>query len=204
MLSLLKRLFSKPPAQPSAPAAAPSPKKETVWERPMINWNDRKAKVSKYFTVHEATFLPSWNTYHLPSEEEKANIVKMALAMDKVRDLLGPISVHIWIRPKKANTPSSFDPKAVKIAAADPKRAVKEKALAELDYNTFIGGAKQSPHIRGLGVDWHAQVTCDEARAKLLPKLEELGMCMEDLPGSNWVHTDILGPRGNTGRFFKP
>ncbi len=183
----LSKIF-KPAAKPvqAAPATPPPKNPDVMWERPtMINWLDPKAKISKYFTVHEALYLPTWKTYHVPSEEEKINILKTAVAMDAVREFLGtPISVHVWIRPTKANCPSS------------PHHGQ--------DYNAVVKGAKSSPHIKGLAVDWHSTGTCDEVRTKLKPELERLNICVEDLPKSVWVHMDIMPPRGGTRRFFLP
>jgi hypothetical protein len=151
-----------------------------------INWNDPKAKISKYFTVKEATLLPRWGICHQPTETEKAAILRLAAKMDRVREMLAvPISIHVWIRPKKVNCPGS--------------------ARHGQDYNFEVGGAKASAHTVGSGVDWDAKgMTCDRVREMLKSKLADLGLCMEDTPGSNWVHTDDFPPRGNTGRFFKP
>lgn len=172
--------------------------------KPVIDWKDPKAKISKYFTVKEALWLPSWGVMHDPSDDEKQNIIKTAQAMDGVRDLIGtPISVSVWIRPKKVNCPT-FDPKTIKIDEKDPRKDAKKKALAALDYNAFIGGASASAHIVGMAVDWTSKGTCDAIRAKMKPELDKLGVCVEDLPGSNWVHCDIKPPRGFGGRFFKP
>lgn len=170
-----------------------------------INWSDPNTKISKYFTVKEALTLPSWGIMHVPSEDEKKAIVETALAMDKVREFIGtPISVTVWIRPAKVNCPG-FDPSKIKISATDPKKTAKEAALKALNYNAFIGGASSSSHILGKAVDWVSGAqSCDSLRAKLLPKLAEFSLCMEDAPGSNWVHNDTMPPRGNTGRFFKP
>lgn len=153
--------------------------------QPAINWNDEKAKISRYFTVHEALWLPSWRVYHEPSEEEKDNILELAVKMDKVRDFLqAPISVHVWMRPDFLNAPGH--------------------SKHGQDYNAFVKGAPRSAHKLGKAVDWSVPgVSCDLVRSKLLPKLEEFGLCMEDLPGSNWVHADCMPPRKG-GRFFKP
>ena len=139
----------------------------------MIDWSDPKAKISKYFTVGEATWLPSWGKYHVPSEQECANILKLAQAMDKVREIVkSPIKVHVWIRPE--------------------------------GYNKQIGGAVNSAHITGEAVDWDCMQPCDETRTRLITYLGELGLRMEDLPGSTWVHLDIRPPGANGHRFFRP
>lgn len=137
-----------------------------------IDWSNPKAKISKYFTVGEALYIPQWKCYHIPSEAEKATITNHAANMDKVREILGvSCIVHCWIRPSALNCPTS------------PHHGE--------DYNALCKGAKASRHIFGDATDYHpVGMTCDEARAKLEPKLEELKMRMEKAPGTNWVHND--------------
>jgi hypothetical protein len=154
----------------------------------MINWNDPKCKISKYFTVHEATFLPSWRIYHLPSDEEKVEIVKLAKIMDKLREKLNkPFIVHVWMRPKKVN------------CAASPRHGQ--------DYNLFIGSkSTKSGHIFGQAVDFHVSGMsgvngCNLVRQEIMPLLEPLNLRMEDIQGG-WVHIDTK--EVSHKRFFKP
>ena len=154
----------------------------------MINWKDPKCKISKHFTVHEATFLPSWRIYHLPSDEEKEEILKLAKKMDIIRDMFGKaISVHVWMRPKSVNCESS--------------------SKHGKDYNVFIGSrSTKSGHIFGQAVDFHVDGFigvdgCNLARVEIEPKLEELDLRMEDIQGG-WIHLDTK-PVGHK-RFFKP
>lgn len=173
-----------PKKQQPEPKPIPEAPKPVQEKAPEINWLDPKAKISKYFTVKEALYLPSWQVMHIPSESEKANILKMAAKMDRVRELMNnfPISVHVWIRPV-LNQPGH------------PKHGQ--------DYNTFIKGAKNSAHKTGEAVDWSIKgEDCDKLRIALLIKLEELELRMEDLPGSNWIHLDCRPVVGK--RFFKP
>lgn len=148
-----------------------------------IDWSNPKSKISKYFTVKEALWLPSWGVMHMPSEEEKANILKHAVKMDLIREFLNaPINVHCWIRPVLNNPSSKYHGQ---------------------DYNAFVKGAKNSSHRVGLATDYSASgLNCDDVRAKLEPKLEEWGLRMENLSGSNWVHVDSA-PVIST-RYFKP
>lgn len=205
LINLILSLFSsKSTAQPT-PAPQEPPKTPIKDIKVEINWTDPKAKVSKYFTVKEVLYLPNWNTYHVPSEEEKANIIKMAEVMDKVREFINkPIKVHCWIRPNKANCPG-FDPFIIKLDPKAKDYITKKTALAVLDYNSFIGStAKRSPHIFGKAVDWSCGEDCNITRQKLMSKLEEFNMCMEDIPGQ-WIHLDIYEPAIHGGkRFFKP
>lgn len=137
-----------------------------------IDWSNPKAKISKHFTVGEALYLPKWDCYHIPSDDEKEAIVRHAANMDRVREELGvPCVVHCWIRPGSANCP--------------------ESSHHGEDYNALCGGAKASRHMKGDATDYHpVGMTCDEARSKLEPKLEEFDMRMEKAPGTNWVHND--------------
>ena len=153
----------------------------------MTDWNDPKSKISKYFSVHDATFLPSWQIHHTPSAEERVNILATAVKMDCVREFLGaPISVHVWIRPAAVNCPGD--------------------SRSGQDYNAFVKGAQKSTHLVGKAVDWsvvgkRSAAECAEIRTKLLSKLEEFGIRMEDING-NWIHVDT-GAVINK-RFFKP
>lgn len=159
--------------------------KNTAEVKNEIDWSDPKAPISKFFTVKEALYLPAWEAMHVPSEEEKREILKTAQKMDLIREYLEqPISVHCWIRPKCANVPKSkWDKK---------------------NYNAFVGGAPGSAHPEGKAVDWHAsKMTCAEIRQLLVPKLKDFDIRMEDVDG-NWVHIDTRQPAPRKSRFFKP
>ena len=154
----------------------------------MINWNNPRCKISKHFTVHEATFLPSWRVYHMPSDEEKVEIVELAKKIDKLRDKLNqPFIVHVWMRPKKVNCQNS------------PKHGK--------DYNVFIGSkSTKSGHIFGQAVDFHVSGSagpnsCNLVREKIKPELESLNLRMEDIQGG-WIHID--SKKVGHKRFFKP
>lgn len=143
-----------------------------------IKWTKANEKLSQYFTVGEAIFLPQWN--RLATEKDglgpaqQANLVMLMVAMDKVRAFVGkPIVVHCAFRP--------------------------------YSYNKLVGGAPKSAHIAAQAIDFHVVgLECDAVRKMLLPKLEEWGFRMEDLPGSTWVHLDMRPvPKGGT-RYFKP
>jgi len=153
-----------------------------------IDWNDPAEKVSEFFTVHEALWLPSWRVYHEPSTADQERIVTFATRMDAVREFLDtPIIVHVWTRPLEARVPGS--------------------KWDGHNYNAYIGSTStKSAHIPGGAMDWHASgyggpEKCREIRSRLIPNLEEFGLRMEDIHGG-WIHTDD-NPVG-INRFFKP
>lgn len=137
----------------------------------MIDWNDKNAKITENFTVHEATWLPSWGVYHNPTDQEKQNIIDIAQKMEQVREYLGnkSINVNCWIRPNNVNCDS-------------PRYWGK-------NYNKAIGGADLSAHILGKAVDFTvSSISCDEVRYLLQDQLEKLNLRMEKKPGSMWIH----------------
>lgn len=153
-----------------------------------VDWGDPEAYITTHFKVKEALQLQQWGILHKPSKEEKLEIVKMALKMERVRSLLGgwPLIITSWIRPTKADCKGS--------------------EYHGKNYNEQVGGAPASVHITGGAVDFVSSEFpgvegCNTVREALLPHLEELGIRMEDHKG-NWVHVDIAPVKYN--RFFKP
>lgn len=144
-----------------------------------INWSDKKAKISKYFTVAEATFLPRLGIYHTPNDQEKAYILDLAARMDKVRELLNkPITVNVWIRPTVIK-----DGKTV-------------------DYNALVGGAKNSSHKVGAACDVVVKgMAAQKVRDALKDHLEALGLYMED--DVSWCHFQSR-PTKSGKHIFKP
>jgi len=153
-----------------------------------VNWEDKNALIAPHFRVHEALWLPSWRIYHIASDEEKAEIVKIASAMELLRELFeAPINIHCWIRPLSVNAPNTD--------------------YHEKNYNRAIGShSKKSAHIFGRAVDFHitgrqGPEECAKARELILPHLEEWNVRMEEINGG-WIHIDNYPVRNN--RFFKP
>jgi zinc D-Ala-D-Ala carboxypeptidase len=142
-------------------------------EPPEIDWTNPEAKVSKFFTTAEVLWLPSWQVMHVPSEDEKNNILKQAAKMDLIREFLGtPIKIHSWIRPILNNPSSEHHGQ---------------------DYNAFVKGAKNSAHKIGLATDWDAGEKCIDTINKILfaKKLEEFNLRMENNgPDPSWIHID--------------
>lgn len=151
-----------------------------------IDWSDITAHISAHFCVGEATLLPSWGVHHIPSEQEKSDIVAFAARLDMVRDMLGrPLFIHCWIRPTSTNCQGS--------------------PYHGQNYNAHVGGAPKSGHILGRAADWDAGektgAACDALRAHLEPSLDSLGLRMENKPGP-WVHLDSMPV--TLRRFFIP
>jgi uncharacterized protein YcbK (DUF882 family) len=70
-------------------------------------------------------------------------------------------------------------------------------------YNTLIRGSKKSAHMTGDAIDFTVHdMSADEVRHRLIPKLIELDVRMEKLPGSSWVHIDHKPVKKK--RYFKP
>lgn len=148
----------------------------------MVNWDDPSSKISRFFRVHEALWLPQWRVHHIPTEVEKANLLLWAAKMDLVRLCIKrSIHIHCWLRPVLNNPKSFFHGK---------------------DYNSLIGSKPTSAHCVGLACDWSAQEDCDITRATLLPMLETWNIRMEDAPGSTWVHCDGKPVPPGGKRFF--
>ena len=151
----------------------------------IINWLDPKCHVSKFLTVGECTFLPSWGIYHIPSLVEQNNILFLANKIDTVRDFIGkPVNIHCFIRPKFVNCQNS--------------------QYNNKDYNAFVKGCLNSAHVLGCAVDLDFGVDCDIIRQKLLPMLEQWGLRMERNEGKNWIHLDCAPVKPGGNRFFKP
>ncbi len=166
---------------------------------------DLNTKISKYFKLKEALFLPSWGVYHTPTEQELFNIITFAKQLDLVREFIGlTVNVNVWIRPIKVNTKDAIIPIFSKDSIIRQKQEI---ALKNLNYNMFIGSiATKSAHILGRAVDFTFKGfttpdKCAVMRYKLIPKLEEWNLRMENIVG-NWIHLDNM-PVINK-RFFKP
>lgn len=151
-----------------------------------INWEDPRCKISKYFSVKDSCYLNSWGVLHKPSDQEKENILKMAIIMDKVRDSFNsPIVVSCWIRPILNNRKSKHHGQ---------------------DYNLAIHGALHSAHKDGRAVDFVIYgENSDKIRQMILDRglLEDLSIRLEDLPKANWIHLDCAWVEGKD-HFFKP
>ena len=209
LLTILQNIFQPKivvpiPTKPREPESKPVPPTPIEIESAKkIDWSNPASKISKYFTVKEATFLPSWGILHIPTDDEKAKILKVAEKMDAIREFLNePIQVHVWIRPEKANCPNSeWDGK-------DYNRYIYENQVWKNLTSAQKAEKKvpNSPHKTGDAVDWsiigkRTPEYCATIRSKLLSKLQELDIRMEDIEG-NWIHVDTRPVISR--RFFKP
>lgn len=166
------------PMAEEPPKPTPQQFKATPQSSAVINWEDPGCLVSKFFTVHEMIYLPTWkrmaNAQDGLNDEIKSNLVELGKKMDVVREYFGSsINVHVTYRPEA--------------------------------YNKAIGGALHSAHSEGKAMDFDIKgKTCDEVRKALVDNnlLDTWNMRCEDTPGSNWVHLDYRAPINK--RFFKP
>jgi putative chitinase len=93
-----------------APASVTQPKGKAAIEstpKPFdpknIDWSNPNCKISKYFTVMEATKGDPARIPH-PGSIEAQNILKLAVELDKLREAFGaPIGVTSWNRPPAIN-----------------------------------------------------------------------------------------------------
>jgi hypothetical protein len=178
LLDTIVGLISNKGVQVEIPLQS-EPKEEASVPAP-IDWTNPGCKVSKYFTVHEMIYLPTWKRMANESdglnEDIKESLIKLGQKMDTVREYFDkPINVHVTYRP--------------------------------LEYNKAIGGALHSAHSDGAAMDFDIMgMTCDEVRKELVDRnlLETWAMRCEKAPGTNWVHLDYraLKPGGN--RYFIP
>lgn len=153
-----------------------------------INLNDFITD-KKYFKWSEALWLPSIKEYHIPSDEEIANIKELCSRMDRVRDLLGhAILVHCWIRPTSVN-------------CTNPK-------YQGFNYNKLVGGVKNSAHVDGKAVDFHVDgLTVDQAQNVIKPKTEDLKLAGEQngkVVNRNWCHLQSRPLPDGSYRYYLP
>ena len=139
-----------------------------------IDWTNPKAKISKFFTVHEATYLPSWDKYHTPTKAEKVNILHLANILDCLRELYGPIIVHCWIRPEEYNS-----------------------HIGGSSSSAHITGQGVDFHFKA----YAGETGCNYMRKLLCVILEKYKIRLEDRVG-NWLHLDTKPVTYK--RFFKP
>jgi uncharacterized protein YcbK (DUF882 family) len=144
-----------------------------------INWQDGNEKISKYFTVKDACYLPRLKKLTVPSEDQRKEILKLATLLDDVRDFLGvPLLVSNWLRTEEYN-----------------------KLIGGSTKSQHCKGSAVDFVPQG--------ITCTEAQEKLNTELANFGLCMErtlDTPQyehSPWVHIDTRSVIPNSGRWFK-
>ncbi len=132
----------------------------------MIDWTKPGEYVSEHFTVRECLWLPTWHRMATEADgltdEIKQNIVKLCGILERVRTILGcPLTIHSIYRPP--------------------------------EYSKLVGGTEHDVHTTGQAadMDFGDHMSTDDAKKILLPKLEDLGLRMEDNgPASSWVHLD--------------
>jgi uncharacterized protein YcbK (DUF882 family) len=195
ILKMLGIEKQQPQPEPESPKEEPKPEKPMENEKKEIDWTDLSSKISKYFTVKEAIWLPQENracSEDELSDEIKENLIATFQWMDTVREYFGkPITVTICLRTMAYHI--------------DLYKRINEKnkAAGKPEVKVPMG----SMHPKGKAVDFVVKgMTCDEVKKKILDenKLEEWNLRLEDNgQGANWIHLDDREP-GPGGRFFKP
>jgi hypothetical protein len=116
---------------------------------PSIDWNDPKAKISKYFTVYEVT---KGSSKRIPTDPTiQRNIIDLANKLDKLREAWGsPIGVRSWYRPPTINAAVGGHPNSLHISgkAADiypiNKKIYSFQKLVQKNWSGGIGkGARR-------------------------------------------------------------
>lgn len=141
---------------------APKPAPPEVHPSQAIDDFAARIPGSKYFTWHEALYLPSWKRHATSSEVTAtilSNIARQAQALDRVRDHFGAgIVVHCWLRPPA--------------------------------YNTAVKGATKSAHLEGLATDFHVPgFTAEQVRQSLRANPTIYPGAGENKV--SWVHLDL-------------
>lgn len=135
-------------------------------------------KSSNFFRWGELLNLPQWKRFATAedglTEEILDNLNKLSLKMDDIRRFLNcPVNVH--------------------------------SAYRSPEYSKLVGGSETDVHTQGLAMDFDVLpiFTCDQVKEKLLPKLDELNIRMENNGlGSGWIHIDIKDLQPGHKRYF--
>lgn len=148
-----------------------------VKSKNQVNWANPKEKISKYFTVGEALWLPRIKSYHIPTEEEKQNILDIAEKLDVIRELWGkPMTVSSWIRPESYNR---------SIGGAGKSAHIDGRAVDIRDPDGLLDAFCEGLDMGG--------------------KLKELGLWVEHKDATaGWTHFDTKNRGNRKSNIFKP
>lgn len=122
---------------------------------------DQNVKGCRHFKWSELVYLKVIDSYVIPSEKIKNELIITAQILEKIRKAVGirPIEITSCYRPPL--------------------------------YNKHIGGVKRSQHLLGKAADFKVKgMNADKVRLLLEPHLEDFGIRMENYPGSSWIHID--------------
>lgn len=141
----------------------------------MIDWTNPKSQVTQHFNVADACELHMWKRLATPADGLNPDkLIVLCQKMEQIRTYLGcPVNVHCMFR-----SPA---------------------------YNKQIGAPSNDVHSQNMACDFDClpHLTCDQVKEKLLPKLEEFGIRMENNGhGASWVHIDTHSVIFK--RYFKP
>jgi Peptidase M15 len=169
VMSLLEKNIQDSPQQQPAPTQAPI-------EAPQMNildWSNPDSMVSKYFSVQNCLFLPTWGRMATEADglndEVKNNLINLCTKMDEIKEFLGcGLNIHCIYRPPA--------------------------------YSPLVGGTATDVHTQGLAIDFDCNkyFSTDQVKEKFNKPngddsiLEKFGIRMEDNgPSAGWIHIDI-------------
>lgn len=138
---------------------------------------------SAFFRWREALFLPKWGICVYPPPDIHRNIISFAKNVaDPIRNLIGkPIQVHSWYRPPNYNHWAT---------------------ISGVAYG--VNGAPNSMHLSGRAFDFSVYtMSLDEIEAILKPRLENMGIRMEQPDGQQRIHVDDRKVFPGESRYFK-
>lgn len=157
----------------------------------MIDWKDPGSAINSFFMVREAIWLPQWgrlaNEADGLNDDAKKGIIELLDTMVLARKIVEyPIYSHCCFRPEAYNKLVGGAEESAHIARKITRRS-KDFWIAAIDFEIKVPGKSISE-------------SCEVARQKLLPHLEELGLRMENNGAlAPWVHLDNkpLAPGGH-------
>ncbi|MCL2721865.1 MAG: D-Ala-D-Ala carboxypeptidase family metallohydrolase [Treponema sp.] len=156
------------PPQPTVRQQIPQQVRPETYIVQGIDWLDPNARIptrNGNFIVKDAIYLQSWDLYHIPTENEINNIMRMAHELQRLRNNgWGPININSWLRPTSVN-PGRLNSETGKITRDLDAKYTGTSLRTRRDgdssihnarganYNSWIGGVSGSSHTTGLAVD---------------------------------------------------
>lgn len=158
---------------PAPVASAPVPVPAATEAPTGIDWTNPDAPVSKYFSVSNCLYLHNWKRLATTEDGfDPDQLIALCEKLDMVREILGfPMNIHCIFRSQAYNAAQNIKP-------------------------------EKDVHSMSIAADFDCgpNLTIQQVKDILLPKLAELGIRME-FGTTSWVHLDLRAP-GPSGRYF--